>query len=122
TSTFDAIPCRQGLTITAEQPSRFGVVDPGPCGPKDRSQLRFCVARWNVDDKVGNLAIRYSLQMGADRRYVDAINELSGWLQDWPGLYHELPQAAPCFLRLQPLQMKVRLAEEVFQVVRVRYR
>src|ERR1039458_2191488 len=49
-SAFETVPLGQWRSVTAEQPSGRGMIDPNPCRPENRDQQRLCVPGRNIDD------------------------------------------------------------------------
>ena len=98
---FDAIPRGQGLPIAAEQPAGLGMINPSPGHPKDCSQQRLGVSRWDVHDQVTDAALRDSLEVVADGAHVHALDEGRFRFEHRPSLPHEFMQASSRFLRTQ---------------------
>ena len=119
---FQAIADRQWLTVAAEQPSGFGVLDPRPRGPKHTRQKRFGMTWRNVDNEMQDFSFRYRLQMETNRVDVDTFHELSVRFQNRPSLDHECFQAAPGLLRFQCFHLESWLVQGASRGDRVPHR
>src|ERR1022692_1213600 len=60
---FDTVASGQRLAITAKQPSRLGMINPYPRGPKYGGEERLSMPRWNVDNQITEAAFGDGLQV-----------------------------------------------------------
>src|ERR1035438_2159128 len=87
-------PWRTARRSRSRRNPSLGAADPDPCGPENRGEQRFGMARRNIDDEISNAAFGDRLQVIADSTYMEAINERHVWFEHVPGLTDELSQAA----------------------------
>src|ERR1035438_1428300 len=109
----------QRLAITAKQPSRLGMINPYPRGPKYGGEERLSMPRRNVDNQITEAAFGDGLQVLAYGAHVHALDERRCRFQQGPRLEHELMQPSSGLLRFQVKAAQHRSARRWRQVVGV---